>query len=253
MRWRPRIRRSAGPPINPCNNPYNNPYLRGHAAPSLTSVDSSANTSIAYAVENEIKSSPLVDPKATQLSPNISPDDGHRHLHVHRERDAAQPAELLIWAGSNAIYFSWSAASLPWDCWAGRAFSSGRAGRATPKSAKLNEIYGKLQEPPVAAAAGQRENQQHADRPRIRKSSCATGLPPRANIFKTSRHPGGGGNVTSEKLRGGAAPTIDTLQHEADSASVTCRPNMIFPLRRNARWSNLPPAAWSRWPRNWAR
>jgi hypothetical protein len=44
-------------------------------AVSLTSVDSSANTSIAYAVENEIKSSPLVDPKATQLSPNISPDD----------------------------------------------------------------------------------------------------------------------------------------------------------------------------------
>jgi hypothetical protein len=44
-------------------------------AVSLTSVDSSANTSIAYAVENEIKSSPLVDPKTTQLSPNISPDD----------------------------------------------------------------------------------------------------------------------------------------------------------------------------------
>ena len=44
-------------------------------AVSLTSVDSSANTSIAYAVENEIKNSPLVDPKATQLSPNISPDD----------------------------------------------------------------------------------------------------------------------------------------------------------------------------------
>jgi hypothetical protein len=44
-------------------------------AVSLTSVDSSANTSIAYAVENEIKNSPLVDPKATQLSPNISADD----------------------------------------------------------------------------------------------------------------------------------------------------------------------------------
>jgi type IV pilus assembly protein PilM len=44
-------------------------------AVSLTTVDSSANPSIAYAVENEIKNSPLVDPKATQLSPNISPDD----------------------------------------------------------------------------------------------------------------------------------------------------------------------------------
>jgi type IV pilus assembly protein PilM len=44
-------------------------------AVSLTGVDASANPSIAYAVENEIKSSPLVDPKATQLSPNISPDD----------------------------------------------------------------------------------------------------------------------------------------------------------------------------------
>jgi type IV pilus assembly protein PilM len=87
-------------------NPYNNPYLRrgmGEAPPppppdqpaqpagatgpntnsitlicravSLTSVDSSANPSIAYAVENEIKNSPLVDPAQTQLSPNISPDD----------------------------------------------------------------------------------------------------------------------------------------------------------------------------------
>jgi len=44
-------------------------------AVSLSSVDSSANTEIAYAVENEIKNSPLVDPKATQLSANISADD----------------------------------------------------------------------------------------------------------------------------------------------------------------------------------
>ncbi|HEX9047818.1 MAG TPA: pilus assembly protein PilM, partial [Verrucomicrobiae bacterium] len=44
-------------------------------AVSLTSVDSSANPSIAYAVETEIKNSALVDPAATQLSPNISPDD----------------------------------------------------------------------------------------------------------------------------------------------------------------------------------
>ncbi len=46
-------------------------------AVSLTSVDSSANPSIAYAVESEIKNSPLVDPKATQLSANISPDDAN--------------------------------------------------------------------------------------------------------------------------------------------------------------------------------
>jgi hypothetical protein len=44
-------------------------------AVSLNSVDSSANTEIAYAVETEIKNSPLVDPKATQLSANISADD----------------------------------------------------------------------------------------------------------------------------------------------------------------------------------
>jgi type IV pilus assembly protein PilM len=45
-------------------------------AVSLTSVDSSANTAIAYAVETEMKNSPLVDPKTTQLSANISADDG---------------------------------------------------------------------------------------------------------------------------------------------------------------------------------
>jgi type IV pilus assembly protein PilM len=46
-------------------------------AVSLASVDSSASHSIAYAVENEIKNSPMVDPQATQLSANISPDDAN--------------------------------------------------------------------------------------------------------------------------------------------------------------------------------
>jgi type IV pilus assembly protein PilM len=46
-------------------------------AVSLASVDSSASHSIAYTVENEIKNSPLVDPSATQLSANISPDDAN--------------------------------------------------------------------------------------------------------------------------------------------------------------------------------
>jgi hypothetical protein len=44
-------------------------------AVSLTAVDTSANPSIAYAVETEIKNSPMVDAQATQLSPNISLDD----------------------------------------------------------------------------------------------------------------------------------------------------------------------------------
>ena len=44
---------------------------------SLTSVDPSANRDIAYAVENEIKASPLVDPKSTSLDGNIVPDDAN--------------------------------------------------------------------------------------------------------------------------------------------------------------------------------
>ena len=40
-----------------------------------TSGDASANTEIAYAVENEVKNSSLVDPKATQLTGQITPDD----------------------------------------------------------------------------------------------------------------------------------------------------------------------------------
>jgi type IV pilus assembly protein PilM len=46
-------------------------------AVNLTSVDPSANSEIAYAVENEIKASPLVDPKATQLTGQITPDDSN--------------------------------------------------------------------------------------------------------------------------------------------------------------------------------
>jgi type IV pilus assembly protein PilM len=44
-------------------------------AVSLTSVDSSANSEIAFTVQAEIKKSPMVDPKATSLGSNISPDD----------------------------------------------------------------------------------------------------------------------------------------------------------------------------------
>jgi len=44
-------------------------------AVSLTSVDPTANSEIAFAVQNEIESSPVVDPKATQLVGQITPDD----------------------------------------------------------------------------------------------------------------------------------------------------------------------------------
>lgn len=44
-------------------------------AVNLTSVDPSANSEIAYAVQNEIQRSPLVDPKTTQLTGQITTDD----------------------------------------------------------------------------------------------------------------------------------------------------------------------------------
>ena len=46
-------------------------------AVSLTSIDPSANRDIAYAVANEIKASPLVDPKQTTLDGSIVPDDSN--------------------------------------------------------------------------------------------------------------------------------------------------------------------------------
>ena len=44
---------------------------------SMTSIDPSANRDIAYAVQDEIKASPLVDPKLTLLDGNIVPDDSN--------------------------------------------------------------------------------------------------------------------------------------------------------------------------------
>ncbi len=44
-------------------------------AVNLTSVDPSANSEIAYAVENELKACPIFDPKTTQLTGQITPDD----------------------------------------------------------------------------------------------------------------------------------------------------------------------------------
>lgn len=46
-------------------------------AVNLTSIDPSANSEIAYAVENEIKASPMIDPKQTQLVGQIVADDSN--------------------------------------------------------------------------------------------------------------------------------------------------------------------------------
>jgi hypothetical protein len=44
-------------------------------AVSLSNIDPSANSEIAYAVENELRNSSYFDPKATQLTGQISTDD----------------------------------------------------------------------------------------------------------------------------------------------------------------------------------
>ena len=42
---------------------------------NLSAVDPSANSEIAYAVENELKTCTVFDPKATQLTGQITPDE----------------------------------------------------------------------------------------------------------------------------------------------------------------------------------
>jgi hypothetical protein len=44
-------------------------------AVSLSKVDSAANSDIAYTLENELQASPFFDPKATQLTGQINPED----------------------------------------------------------------------------------------------------------------------------------------------------------------------------------
>jgi type IV pilus assembly protein PilM len=46
-------------------------------AVNLSAVDPSANSEIAYAVESELKACPLFDPKTTQLTGQITPDDSN--------------------------------------------------------------------------------------------------------------------------------------------------------------------------------
>ncbi|HTV76477.1 MAG TPA: pilus assembly protein PilM, partial [Candidatus Baltobacteraceae bacterium] len=46
-------------------------------AVNLSGVDPSANSEIAFAVQNELQASPLFDPKATQLTGQITPDDSN--------------------------------------------------------------------------------------------------------------------------------------------------------------------------------
>jgi hypothetical protein len=63
------------PPSNPESTAVTNAVTMVFRAVNLTSLDPSANSEIAYAVESEIKNSPMVDPKATQLTGQIVPDD----------------------------------------------------------------------------------------------------------------------------------------------------------------------------------
>jgi len=46
-------------------------------AVNLSNLDPSANSEIAYAVESELKACPIFDPKMTQLTGNITPDDSN--------------------------------------------------------------------------------------------------------------------------------------------------------------------------------
>jgi hypothetical protein len=53
----------------------NNPITLVCRAVNLTAIDPSANSEIAYAVENEMKNSPLVNAQVTQLNGEMTPDD----------------------------------------------------------------------------------------------------------------------------------------------------------------------------------
>ena len=71
------------------SNPYNNEATPGASseptnsitlicrAVDLSGVDSAADNEVVYAVERELKASPMFDPKSVQSSPQISPVDAN--------------------------------------------------------------------------------------------------------------------------------------------------------------------------------
>jgi type IV pilus assembly protein PilM len=68
------------PPDDNASQPLavtNNPITLVCRAVNLTAIDPSANSETAYAVENEMKNSPLVNPKTTQLNGEMTPDDAN--------------------------------------------------------------------------------------------------------------------------------------------------------------------------------
>ena len=70
-----------GNPVNPMAGPAQTQTNQSGAitlicrAVSLSKVDSAANSGIAYTLENELQASPYFDPKATQLTGQIDPED----------------------------------------------------------------------------------------------------------------------------------------------------------------------------------
>jgi hypothetical protein len=66
---------AAANPVAMANNPAANTITLICRAVNLSSVDSAANTDIAYAVLKAFQEDPLFDPKVTQLRGDITPDD----------------------------------------------------------------------------------------------------------------------------------------------------------------------------------
>ena len=79
-----------GNPVNPMASPAQTQTNQSGAitlicrAVSLSKVDSAANSDIAYTLENELQASSYFDPKATQLTGQIDPEDASRHIHLRR-------------------------------------------------------------------------------------------------------------------------------------------------------------------------
>ena len=91
-------------PANPAN-PGSTITLVCRAV-NLSSVDSAANTDIAYTVLKAFQEDPLFDPKTTQLRGDITPDDATRHVYVWHHRGVAKSTQLvtMAWIKRNLFF-----------------------------------------------------------------------------------------------------------------------------------------------------
>ena len=194
-------------------------------------VDPSANNKdIAYVVRDQIAS--FADGGSRMQGHAVGRRNlagrRQRHVYFHGECDAPETVELLIWAGSNAICFLWSAASWRWRLLGGAGFYIYQGwSRNAEQSQQLNDIYAKLSRMSATPLQPGNDKIDNMKTAKEQEQQLRDWIDQAAAVFMPLP-PIPQGEVTSKTFATALGTTIYQLQQEAKDNSVGLPPQLLF-------------------------